>query len=204
MDVFQWIFHHFTGLLGEAKGVWEDVDVRGPFKLISAVGGDVELYVISLQQRHLGLCVLLTKWEFFLGEPNPSSDATRERVVLLRQENKYVSNRHPKNILDFESSLSCLIFGGNLGNDLDNSAFKLLNTDIFKDDGSLRQQPHISGYFFPLQPQKDVNFNRFGQSSTNFQQRASCKRLLPTFRSLMVNSTSSPACRASRSPLNSL
>lgn len=40
--------HHFTGLLGEAEGVWEDVDVGGSLQLISTVGGDVELYVISL------------------------------------------------------------------------------------------------------------------------------------------------------------
>lgn len=75
-------FHHFTSLLGEVEGVWEDVDVRGPFQLISAVGGDVELYVIALQQRHLGLCVFLAKWEFLLSEPNPSSDTTRKRVIL--------------------------------------------------------------------------------------------------------------------------
>lgn len=163
LDSFHWIFHHFTSLLGEVEGVWEDVDVGGPFKLISAVGGDVELYVISFQQRHLGLCVLLTKWEFLLSETNPSSDATRKRVILLGQENKRISNCRPKIsiLLEFKLSSSCLIFGWNLGNDFDNSAFKLLNTDIFKDDRSLRQQPHVSGYFFTLQPQEDtVNFNK--------------------------------------------
>lgn len=124
--------------------------------------------MISLQQRHLGLGVLLTKWEFFLGETDPSSDATRKRVILLGQENKLVSNCHPKisRLLDSKLSSSCLIFGGNLWNDLDNSAFKLLDADIFKDDRSLRQQPHVGGYFFTLLPQENtVNFTSFGQSS---------------------------------------
>lgn len=47
-------------------------------------------------------------------------------------------------------SCACLIFGRNLGNDLDNSAFKLLDADVFKDDRSLRQQPHVRGYFLTL------------------------------------------------------
>lgn len=48
--------------------------------------------------------------------------------------------------------MSCtyLIFGRNLGNDLDNGAFKLLDADVFKDDCSLRQQPHVCGYFLTL------------------------------------------------------
>lgn len=168
IDSFYWIFHHFASLLGEIEGVREDINVCGPFKLIPAVGGDVELDVISLQQRHLGLGVLLTKWEFFLGETNPSSDTTRKRVILLGQENKLVSNCHPKisRLLDSKLSSSCLIFSGNLWNDLDNSAFKLLDADIFKDDRSLRQQPHVGGYFFTLLPQENtVNFTSFGQSS---------------------------------------
>lgn len=45
--------HHFTGLLREGEGVWEDVYVRGSLQLVSAVRGDVELDVISLQQCHL-------------------------------------------------------------------------------------------------------------------------------------------------------
>lgn len=47
--------YHFTGLLGEVEGVWENVNVGSPLKLVSAVGGDVELYVVSLQKGHLGL-----------------------------------------------------------------------------------------------------------------------------------------------------
>lgn len=98
IDSFYWIFHHFASLLGEIEGVREDINVCGPFKLIPAVGGDVELDVISLQQRHLGLGVLLTKWEFFLGETNPSSDATRKRVILLGAGKQACEQLSPKNI----------------------------------------------------------------------------------------------------------
>lgn len=67
-------FHHFAGLLGEVEGVWEDVDVGSPLQLVSAVGGNVELYVISLQQGHLGLCVLLAKWQLLVSEANAGTD----------------------------------------------------------------------------------------------------------------------------------
>lgn len=79
------IHYHFTGLLGEVEGVWEDVDVSCSLQLVSAVGGDVELYVISLQQSHLGLCVLLAKWQLLVVKTNPGTDATWQRVVLWEQ-----------------------------------------------------------------------------------------------------------------------
>lgn len=45
---------------------------------------------------------------------------------------------------------TCLVFGGNLRNDLDNGALELLNADILKDYCSLREQSHISSYFLTL------------------------------------------------------
>lgn len=67
--------HHLSGLLGEAEGVREDVDVGGPLQLVSAVGGDVELHVVSLQQGHFGLGVLLTEQQLLVGKADPGTDA---------------------------------------------------------------------------------------------------------------------------------
>lgn len=78
--------HHFPGLLGEVEGVWQDVDVGRPLQLIPAVGGDVELDVIALQQGHLGLGVLLPKRKLLVGKTDPGSDAARQRVVLWHRE----------------------------------------------------------------------------------------------------------------------
>lgn len=75
-------YHHFTGLLSEAEGIGLDVDVGSPLQLISTVRGDVELNVVSLQKRHLGLCVLLTERQFLVGETNAGTDAARQRVIL--------------------------------------------------------------------------------------------------------------------------
>lgn len=76
MELFVGHPHHFTGLLGEVEGVWEDVNVGSPLQLVSAVSGDVELYVVSLQKSHLGLCVLLAKRQFLISETNPGTDTT--------------------------------------------------------------------------------------------------------------------------------
>lgn len=76
------ISNHFTGLLGEVEGVREDLDVGGPLQFISAISGDVEVDVVSLQQRHFRLCVLLSKRQFLICETNPSADPTRQRVIL--------------------------------------------------------------------------------------------------------------------------
>ncbi len=65
------------------------------------------------------------------------------------------ASRYTLKFLEIAGLVStCLVFGGNLGNDLDNSAFELLNADVLKDDCSLGEQPHICGYFFTLQPQQ--------------------------------------------------
>lgn len=77
--------HHFPGLLGEVEGVGQDVDVGGPLQFVSAVGGDVELDVIPLQQGHLGLGVLLPKRKLFVGEANAGGDSAGQRVVLRHQ-----------------------------------------------------------------------------------------------------------------------
>lgn len=78
----QKISNHFTGLLGEVEGVWEDINVGGPLKFISAIGGDVELNVVSLQKRHLRLCVLFSKRQFLICETNPCTDSTRQSIIL--------------------------------------------------------------------------------------------------------------------------
>ena len=63
--------HHLTGLLGEVEGVVQDVDVGGPLQLVTTVGGDVELHVVSLQQGHLRLGVLLPKQKLFVLKTDP-------------------------------------------------------------------------------------------------------------------------------------
>lgn len=78
--------HHFPGLLGEVEGVGQDVDVGGPLQLVPAVGGDVELDVIPLQQGHLGLGVLLPKRKLLVGEANAGADPAGQRVVLRHEE----------------------------------------------------------------------------------------------------------------------
>lgn len=78
----QKISNHFTGLLGEVEGIWEDFNVGGPLKFISAVGGYVELNVVALQKCHLRLCVLFSKRQFLICETNPCTDSTRQRVIL--------------------------------------------------------------------------------------------------------------------------
>lgn len=80
--------HHFSGLLGEVEGIWENVDVGRPLQLVSAVGGDVELDVISLQQGHFGLGVLLPEWKLLVGETNTGTDSAWQRVVLWQQESQ--------------------------------------------------------------------------------------------------------------------
>lgn len=77
--------HHFPGLLGEVEGVGQDVDVGRPLQLVPAVGGDVELDVIALQQGHLGLGVFLPKRKLLVVEADPGGDSSRQRVVLQRQ-----------------------------------------------------------------------------------------------------------------------
>lgn len=52
-----------------------------------------------------------------------------------------------------------LVFGGNLGNNLDDCAFKLLNANILEDDCSLGEQSHICGYFFTLRPQEHMVYS---------------------------------------------
>lgn len=81
--------HHFAGLLGEVEGIWEDVDVGRPLQLVPAVGGDVELDVISLQQCHFGLGVLLPEWKLLVGETNAGTDPAWQRVVLWQQESDF-------------------------------------------------------------------------------------------------------------------
>lgn len=77
--------YHFTILLGELESVWQDFDVGSPLKLVSAISRDVELYVVSFQKSHLGLCVLLAKWQFLVIETHPYTDTTRQRVILWKQ-----------------------------------------------------------------------------------------------------------------------
>lgn len=82
--------HHFPGLLGEVEGVGQDVDVGRPLQLVPAVGGDVELDVVALQQGHLGLGVLLPKWKLLVVEADPGGDSSRQRVVLRREKHQDV------------------------------------------------------------------------------------------------------------------
>lgn len=60
------------------------------------------------------------------------------------------------NTLEINLECTCLVFGGDLGNHLDDSAFKLLNADVLKDDCSLGEQPYICGYFFTLRTQGEI------------------------------------------------
>lgn len=50
-----------------------------------------------------------------------------------------------------------LVFGGDLGDDLDNGTLKLFNADVLKDDCSLGEQPHVRGHFFTLWPQDHIS-----------------------------------------------
>lgn len=79
------VSNHFTSLLSEVEGVWENFDVGGPLQFVSAIGGDVELDVVSLQQRHFRLGVLLSERQFLICETNPCTDPTGQRVVLQKQ-----------------------------------------------------------------------------------------------------------------------
>ena len=62
--------------------------IGGSLQLVSAVGGDVELYVVPLQKGHLGLCVLFPKWQFLVTETDPGTDTTWKRVILWGQKEK--------------------------------------------------------------------------------------------------------------------
>ncbi len=43
-----------------------------------------------------------------------------------------------------------LILGGDLGNNLGDSALEILNTDVLKYNSALKQQSHICGHFLAL------------------------------------------------------
>lgn len=58
-----------------------------------------------------------------------------------------------------KSSSTCLILGGNFGNDLNDGSFKLLDADVLKDDRPLGEQPHICRYLFTLQPKRDCQLH---------------------------------------------
>lgn len=58
-----------------------------------------------------------------------------------------------------KSSSTCLILGGNFGNDLNDGSFKLLDADVLKDDCPLGEQPHICRYLFTLQPKRDCQLH---------------------------------------------
>lgn len=44
--------------------------------------------MISLQQGHFGLGVLLSEWKLLVGETNAGTDPARQRVVLWQQESQ--------------------------------------------------------------------------------------------------------------------
>lgn len=64
------------------EGVGEDLDVGGSFQLVSAVHRDVETHMITIQKRHLGLCILFTKWKLFFSEVDPRSYTPRQWIIL--------------------------------------------------------------------------------------------------------------------------
>lgn len=122
-----------------------------------------------------------------------------------------------------------LVFAGYFWNYFGYSSFKMFNADIFKNDSSLRQQSNICCNFFTLRAQNQSNIQKNRESNRHFPMnlneppppflragKAESCAVIPqdlcfrftgfrlTFLSLIVNSTSSPGCKVSRSPLNSL
>lgn len=57
------------------EGIGQDVDVGGPLQLVPSVRGNVELHMVTFQQGHLGLGVLLTKQELLVRVTDPGTDA---------------------------------------------------------------------------------------------------------------------------------
>lgn len=56
---------HFSSFISKLESVGENLYVGGSFQFVAPVRGNVEPNVVTLQQGHLGFCILVSKGKLF-------------------------------------------------------------------------------------------------------------------------------------------
>lgn len=86
---------HFSSLISELKSIGKNFNISGSLQFVTTICGDVESNMVTFQQRHLWLCIFISKWKFFRNH-KVNLYASRQWIILITVQ-KIIQIRNFKN-----------------------------------------------------------------------------------------------------------